>query len=164
MAIPWTTSIVEWDHPRLNFRPDSLCHFHLPPVWLLYYNSEIWHIPSLKKVSSQDSSVGSPLDYHLEGPGFKSRRLQLNFQLEEGCGRYSMQYAIKYGCIFTLLSFTLPLFMQPKQWQYRESSIVYAAMVPALLAVLVFFKAETCCLLCCFLRSQLYSTSNATDS
>ena len=33
------------------------------------------------KQSSQDSSVGSTLDWYSEGPGFKSRRLQLNFQL-----------------------------------------------------------------------------------
>ena len=46
-----------------------------------------------------DSSVGSTLDWYSEGPGFKSRRLQMNFQLEEGCRRDSKQYAIKYGCI-----------------------------------------------------------------
>ena len=44
------------------------------------------------EISSQDSSVGSALDWYSEGPGFKSRRLQLNFQLEKGCGRDSMQY------------------------------------------------------------------------
>ena len=49
--------------------------------------------------SSQVSSVGSTLDWYLEGPGFKSCHLQLNFQLEKGCGRDSKQYAIKYGCI-----------------------------------------------------------------
>ena len=49
--------------------------------------------------SSQDSSVGSALDCYSEGPGFKSRPLQLDFQLEIGCGRDSMQYPIKYGCI-----------------------------------------------------------------
>ena len=52
----------------------------------------------IKRKSSQDSSVGSALDLNSEGPRFKSRRLQLNFQLEKGCGRNSMQYAIKYGC------------------------------------------------------------------
>ena len=49
--------------------------------------------------SSQDSSVGSALDWYSEGPGFKSRRLQLNFQLEKGCWKDSKQYAIKYGCV-----------------------------------------------------------------
>ena len=39
--------------------------------------------------SSKDSSVGSALDWYLEGPGFKSRCLLLNFQLEKGCGRDS---------------------------------------------------------------------------
>ena len=42
--------------------------------------------------SSQDSSVGSTLDWYSEGPEFKSRRLQLNFQLEKGCRRDSKQY------------------------------------------------------------------------
>ena len=41
-----------------------------------------------------DSSVGSMLDWYLEGPGFKSCRLQINFELEEGCRRDSKQYAI----------------------------------------------------------------------
>ena len=49
--------------------------------------------------SSQDSSVGSTLDWYSEGLGFKSRRLQLNFQLEKGCWRDSKQYTIKYGRI-----------------------------------------------------------------
>ena len=49
--------------------------------------------------SSQDSSVVSALDWYLEGPGFKSCHLQLNFQLEKGCGSDSMQYPIKYGCV-----------------------------------------------------------------
>ena len=42
-------------------------------------------------VFSQDSSVGSVLDWYLEGPGFKSCRLQLNCQLQKGCGRDSKQ-------------------------------------------------------------------------
>ena len=54
---------------------------------------------STQRESSQDSSVSSALDWYLEGPGFKSCRLQLNFQLEKGCGRDSMQYAINYGCV-----------------------------------------------------------------
>ena len=53
----------------------------------------------MSHLSSQDSSVGSALEWYLEGPGFKSRRLQLSFQLEKGCGRDSMQDAIKYGCV-----------------------------------------------------------------
>ena len=36
---------------------------------------------------SQDSLVGSALDWYLEGPGFKSHHLQFNFQLEKGCRR-----------------------------------------------------------------------------
>ena len=35
--------------------------------------------------SSQDSSVGSMLDWYSKGPGFESRHLKLNFQLEKGC-------------------------------------------------------------------------------
>ena len=42
----------------------------------------------------QSGQLGSMLDWYSEGPGFKSCRLQLNVQLEEGCGRDSMQYAI----------------------------------------------------------------------
>ena len=34
-----------------------------------------------------------------EGPGFKSHCLQLNFNLEKGCGKNYMHYAIKYGCV-----------------------------------------------------------------
>ena len=49
--------------------------------------------------SSQDSSVGSMVDWYLEGPGFKSRHLQLNFHMEKGYGIGSTQYAIKYGCV-----------------------------------------------------------------
>ena len=49
--------------------------------------------------SSQDSSVGNTLVWYSEGPGFKSCRLQLNFQLKKGCGRDFKQYAIKYGCV-----------------------------------------------------------------
>ena len=62
--------------------------------------NQIWDVAKLqclKKLSSQDSSVGSMLDWYLEGSGFKSRRLQINFQLEKGCGRDYMQYSIKYG-------------------------------------------------------------------
>ena len=36
-------------------------------------------------ISSHGSSVGSVLDWYLEHPGFKSRRPQLNCQLEKGC-------------------------------------------------------------------------------
>ena len=43
--------------------------------------------------SRKDNSVGSVLDWYSEGPGFKSCRLQLNFQVDKGCGRDSMQYA-----------------------------------------------------------------------
>ena len=50
-------------------------------------------------IFSQDSSVGSALNWYSEGPGFESRHLQLNFQQEKGWGRDSMQYAIKYGCV-----------------------------------------------------------------
>ena len=50
-------------------------------------------------IFSQDCSVGSALDWYSEGPGFKSRHLQLNFQLEKGCRRDFMQCAIKYGCV-----------------------------------------------------------------
>ena len=39
--------------------------------------------------------VSSALDWYFEGPGFKFHHLQLNFQLEKGCRRDSMQYAIK---------------------------------------------------------------------
>ena len=55
-------------------------------------------------ISSQDSPVGSALDWYSEGPGFKSRLLQLNFQLGKGCGRDSKQYAIKHynGEIFEM--------------------------------------------------------------
>ena len=49
--------------------------------------------------SSQDSSVGDALDWYFEGPGLKSCCLQLNCQLEKGCRRDSMQYAIKYSCL-----------------------------------------------------------------
>ena len=49
--------------------------------------------------SSQDSSVGSKLDWYSEGLGFKSCHLQLNFQLEKGCGSDSLQYTLKYGCV-----------------------------------------------------------------
>ena len=51
------------------------------------------YVLKLKNISSQDSSVGSALDWHSEGPGFKSLRLQLNFWLEKGCGIDSKQYA-----------------------------------------------------------------------
>ena len=44
-------------------------------------------------IFSQDSSVGSALDWYSEGPGFKSCFLLMNFQLEKGCGRDSRQYA-----------------------------------------------------------------------
>ena len=37
--------------------------------------------------SSQESSVGSTLDWYTERTGFKSCRLQLNFQMEKGCRR-----------------------------------------------------------------------------
>ena len=46
-----------------------------------------------------DSSVGSLLDWYSEGRGFKSHRLQLNFQMEKGFRRDPIQYAIKYGCV-----------------------------------------------------------------
>ena len=42
-------------------------------------------------LSSQDSSVGSTLDWYSEGRGFKSLHLQFNFQLEKGCGKDFMQ-------------------------------------------------------------------------
>ena len=57
------------------------------------------HLKIKENLSSQDSSVGSTLDWYLEGQGFKSCRLQMIFQMEEGCGRDSMQYAIKYVCV-----------------------------------------------------------------
>ena len=50
-----------------------------------------WIVQINANPSSQDSSVGSTVDWYLEGPGFKSRRLQLNFQLEKGCRRDSKQ-------------------------------------------------------------------------
>ena len=70
-----------------------------------YFEKKIW-------TKEQDSllqvwyllTFGSALDRYSEGPGFKSCRLQLNFQLEKGCGRDSMQYAIKYGCIELILN------------------------------------------------------------
>ena len=69
---------------------------------------EILSAPFEKKIqkneSSQDSSVGNALDWYSEGPGFKSRPLQLNFQFEKGYGRDSKQYAIKYGCVELNLS------------------------------------------------------------
>ena len=40
--------------------------------------------------SSQDSSVGIALEWYWEGPGLKSCCLQINFQLEKGCGSDSM--------------------------------------------------------------------------
>ena len=39
-------------------------------------------------------STAQLVDWYSEGPGFNSRRLHLNFQLEKGCGRDSMQYTI----------------------------------------------------------------------
>ena len=70
----------------------------LSPTQYLFRLGDIYcHF--FRAISSQDSSVGSTLDWYSEGPGFKSRRLQLNVQLEKGCGRDSMQYAINYGCV-----------------------------------------------------------------
>ena len=67
-------------------------------MWLLCIVEKLLVI-NFKWESSQDSSLGSKLDWYLEDPGFKSHHLQLNFQLEKGFGRDSMQYAIKYSCV-----------------------------------------------------------------
>ena len=46
-------------------------------------NQECCWVDSKKlAINSQDSSVGSTLDWYSEDPGFKSLHLQLNFQLE----------------------------------------------------------------------------------
>ena len=65
--------------------------FHLKGGFIFGTISLLLTQPFMSELSSQDSSVGSALDGYLEGPGFKSRRLQLNLQLEKSCGIDSKQ-------------------------------------------------------------------------
>ena len=73
---------------------------HKVPLGYTYWFN-YWHTCVLNKLLSLAGKSAPPqiLRLVLRRSGLKSRLLQLNFQLEKGCGRYSMRYAIKYGCI-----------------------------------------------------------------